>query len=697
MKLIGALGVLALTCTGGFAQQFSGYSDAEQQKQKQWEAAWLQTTDFSRFRQHLTQLTSHPHMAGTPANEKVRDYLVSTMQKAGWETQAFPYDILLPRDPGFSAVSLVTPHRIPLNNQEDILPEDPYSGHPDLKPGWNAWSGSGKVTGEVVYANYGTKADFEKLKSLGIDVKGKIVLARYGANFRGYKAKFAEEYGAVGLIIYTDPGDSGYMRGLTYPQGVFYNPSSIQRGSLLTLDFTGDVLTPFEPALPLDGPEKISRKEEERKALPTIPVTSLPYGSVQEIFRNMEGKPVPAGWQGGLPFTYRLTGGSKVTVSLEVQQPREMVRVYNVVGELKGTDLADEWIVLGCHYDAWSFGSTDPNSGTALLLSLAESMQKMAQKGLKTRRSIWIGHWDAEEHGVIGSTEWVEQMKKELQAKAVTYINLDAAVSGRNFGASASPSMKRILLETTQPISFPDSSKSLFDVWKGKKVGEPSMGNLGGGSDHIAFYMHAGIPSLNAGVGGPTLYHTNYDNLHFYEKMVDPSFKMGGMMEQWVGVLAGRLANATYIPYDLQRYPADLAIHLAEATRQIKLFQPTFAGFTRLNKAVESLKVSAKLAEEALETSLLKNSNRNYSKINQRLLSLEKSFLDPKGMEFGRWYQSLYASSDPFSGYASWVLPGLQYEIELKRTSEWQAWEDRYLKAVNQLNQELKELSSSLK
>jgi len=697
MKSFGMAGLLALSCSLGIAQQFPGYSAAEQAKQKQWEEAWLQTTDFGRFRQHLTQLTSHPHPAGSPANEKVRDYLMTTMQKAGWNTQALPYDILLPRDPGFSAVSIVTPHRIPLNNQEDVLPEDPYSGHPDLKQGWNAWSGSGQVTGEVVYANYGTKADFEKLKALGIDVKGKIVLARYGANFRGYKAKFAEEYGAAGLIIYTDPGDSGYMKGLTYPQGVFYNASSIQRGSLLTLDFTGDVLTPFEPALPLDGPTQVARREEERKALPTLPVTSLPYGSVQEIFRLMDGKPVPAGWQGGLPFTYRLTGGPKVTVSLEVQQPREMVRVYNVVGEWKGTDLADEWIVLGCHYDAWSFGSTDPNSGTALLLALAESLQKMAQKGLTTRRSIWIGHWDAEEHGVIGSTEWVEQMKKELQAKAVTYINLDAAVSGRNFGASASPSMKRILMETTQPISFPDSSKSLFEVWKGAKKDEPNMGNLGGGSDHIAFYMHAGIPSLNAGVGGPTLYHTNYDNLYFYENMADPSFKMGGMMEQWVGILAGRLANATYIPYDLSRYPADLKKHVAEATRQIQHYQPTFVGFTRLSQALDKLTASAKLAEDALSKSLANNQKIDASQVNQRLLKLEKAFLDPQGMAFGRWYQSLYASSDPFSGYASWVLPGFQYEIELKRSSELKQWEDRYLKAIDQLNQQMKELSIAVK
>ncbi|MFN3589833.1 MAG: M28 family peptidase, partial [Spirosomataceae bacterium] len=494
------VGLLAFAVSSAaWAQNYSGYTPASQKKQEEIEKKWLATTDFSRFRTHLTALTSAPHPAGSAQNEKVRDYLVETMEKAGWKSTVYPYDILLPKEPGYSAVSVVTPVRIPLNNQEYVLPEDPYSAHPDLWPGWNAWSGAGNVTAEVVYANYGTKADFERLEKEGIDLKGKIVLARYGGNFRGYKAKFAEQYGAAGLIIYTDPADAGYMKGLVYPQGVFYNESSIQRGSLLTLDFTGDALTPFEPALPLDGTKKIKRLNQEEVGLHTIPVTSLPYGSVKEIFARMTGKPVPAGWQGGLPYTYRLTGGADLKVNLNVQQKKDMVRVYDVIGKWEGTENPDEWIIMGCHYDAWSFGSTDPNSGTAMMLALAESMNKLAQQGIKPKRSILIGHWDAEEHGVIGSTEWVEQMHDELKAKAVTYINLDAAVSGRNFGASASPSMKQVILETTQKISFPDSSKTLFDVWKGGKKQEPSIGNLGGGSDHIAFYMHVGIPSLNAG------------------------------------------------------------------------------------------------------------------------------------------------------------------------------------------------------
>jgi N-acetylated-alpha-linked acidic dipeptidase len=310
-RLLHALMVLSLAPSITFAQELTGFGAKNAEKQKTLEKTFSQTIDFGKFKQHLIQLTSEPHTAGSEANERVKDYIVKQSKNAGWQVDVHPYDVYLSPRPGESLVELVSPHRKPLNQQEDILAADPYSNHPDLWKGWNAYSGSGDVTAEVVYANYGTKADFEKLKELGIDVKGKVVLARYGANFRGYKAKFAEEYGAAALLIFTDPGDSGYAKGLVYPEGIYYNESSIQRGSLLTADWTGDPLTPFEPALPLDGKKKIKRLNPEEVGLPKIPVTPIPYGSAKEIMEQMKGKAVPAGWQGGLPFTYRLDGGKE--------------------------------------------------------------------------------------------------------------------------------------------------------------------------------------------------------------------------------------------------------------------------------------------------------------------------------------------------------------------------------------------------
>jgi N-acetylated-alpha-linked acidic dipeptidase len=385
-----------------------------------------------------------------------------------------------------------------------------------------------------------------------------------------------------------------------------------------------------------------------------------------------------------------LEGGSDLKLRVSVQQERDYVRANNVIGTVKGETLPDEWIILGCHFDAWSFGSTDPNSGTAMLLSLSETLGQMASEGKRPARSIMIAHWDAEEHGVIGSTEWVEHFRDELGAKAVAYINLDAAVSGRNFGASSSPSLKKIIMESAKTVSFPDSAKSVYEVWAGEKE-EPSIGNLGGGSDHIGFYMHVGIPSMSGGTGGPTLYHTNYDNLHFYEKFVDPSFKMGGAVEQLIGIMSLRLANAEIIPYDISRYAQDLKLHFETAEKGVIQFEQDFSGFAKSKEAVTNMKTSAEALDQKIADVLASGQleDKKLAEINKALRSLEKSFIDPKGMYFGDWYRSLYASSDPFSGYASWILPGIQYEIEIKSADRLSEWDERYSKAILDLKNKI--------
>ena len=686
------------SCFALQAQSLDGFSKNAVDKQLQLENKFKESVDFGSFKTHLSTITEHPHTAGSEANEKVKDYLVSTMKNAGWDVEVYPYDLYLTKGQGESLIELVYPIRKPLNQQEYIVKDNPFSTHPDLKKGWNAFSGSGDVTAEVVYANYGTKADFEKLQEMGIEIKDKIVLARYGGNFRGYKAKFAEQNGAAGLIIFTDPADAGYVRGPVYPEGFLFNDNSIQRGSLLTVDWTGDALTPFEPALPLDGKTKIKRLDPKAvKGLHSIPVTPISYGSAQEILSRMDGKPVPAGWQGGLPFTYRLEGGSELKVRLKVEQEQGFVRANNVVGTLKGSTYPDEWIILGCHYDAWSFGSTDPNSGTAMLLSMTETLGKLAAEGNGPSRSILIAHWDAEEHGVIGSTEWVEQLRDDLNAKAVAYINLDAAVGGRNFGASASPTLKKIIMDAAKEVMYPDSAKTVYEIWAGNKE-EPRIGNLGGGSDHIAFYMHAGVPSISGGAGGPSLYHTNYDDMYFYEKFADPSFKMGGTVEQLIGIIALRLANADLIPYQLSRYAKDLNMHFENAEGQVKAFHESFQGFEKSKAAISALKESAENLESAIADMLATTSSdpKKIKDMNKDLLAFEKSFIDPKGMYFGNWYRSLYASNDPFSGYASWVLPGIQYEIEIKSTERLTEWDERYSAAILNLKSKMDALNAKV-
>ncbi|WP_057936476.1 M28 family peptidase [Algoriphagus resistens] len=694
--ILGIALVIGLTFSAK-AQHVTGFFPQDKSKEVAIESEYLKAVDYDQFKVHLKELTKAPHIAGTPENEDVATYITKVMTDAGMDVTSYPYDVYLPNEPGESLLEIVTPNKITLSQQEGPIEGDPFSTDSRLHKGFNAYSGSGDVTAEVVYANYGVKADFEKLAEMGVDLKGKVIIARYGGNFRGYKAQFAEQYGAAALIIYTDPEDSGFGKGNVYPEGPFYNETTIQRGSLLTLDYTGDPLTPFEPALPLDGDKKVKRLDPKDVAFHTIPVSPIGYGAAKEILSRMKGSSVPEEWQGGLPFEYKLTGGSELKVRVKVEQPVDYIRANNVVGKFEGSEFPDEWIILGSHYDAWSFGATDPNSGTAMMLTLAEAIGELIKDGVRPKRSILIGHWDAEEQGVIGSTEWVEQFKDELGAKAVIYMNFDAGVSGRNFGVSAAPTLKNLIIEASKEVAYPDSAKSVYEVWAGKNE-EPRIGNLGGGSDHIAFYMYAGVPSLSGGSGGTSAYHSNYDNFHYYSKFVDPTFKMGGTVASVIGVLTLRLANATIIPYDVPRYAQDLKMHFDNAVKAVKELDSLFVSFDKVDAAIEKLQASSDAYQTAMNAALESGnlSEKQIHTLNKGLIALEKSWIDPKGMYFGSWYRSLYVSTDPFSGYASWILPGIKYEVETKSTARLEEWDSRYAKAILDLSKKVDKMTKSL-
>ena len=693
MKSIYTILALFLTIQTSFSQ-YEGYSSGSWNNQIKIEKTFKSLIDNASFKKHLKKLTERPHVVGSEGNEEVIRYIGKTMEIAGLRITNYPYDVYLPNKPGNSLIEIVTPARTVLNQKEDIIYDDPFTQNDELWKGWNAFSGSGDVTAEIVYANYGLKEDFETLESLGIDIKGKIVIARYGGNFRGYKAKFAEKNGAAGLIIYTDPKDSGFTKGLVYPDGPYYNSSTIQRGSLLTTNFTGDPLTPFEPALPLNGKKKVKRLDPKDAQLHTIPVTPISYGEAEKILSQMTGQPVPQSWQGGLPFTYRIEGGKSLTVRLKVDQNIDFVRATNVVGMLKGIEAPDEWIILGCHLDSWGYGATDPSSGTAMLLSLSETLGKLKKSGYSPKRSILIAHWDAEEHGVIGSTEWVEELRDELKANGVIYMNFDGAVSGKDFGASSAPTLKKLLIETSKNVKYPYTDQTLYEFWNKNNLNEPPIGNLGGGSDHIAFYMHIGVPSMSGGAGGPNLYHSNYDSFRFYEKFVDPEFKMGPMVEHMAGLMTLRMANADLIPYNLNRYSQDLKMHFKNAIEKIKNFNENFEGFKSTNSAILRLDETSRILTSKIK-SYLENENiskRDLKKLNKQLIALEKSFISDEGMYFGSWYKSIYASSDPFSGYGAWILPGLEYEIALNSSERLDEWDLRYANAINSLELKMKNL-----
>jgi N-acetylated-alpha-linked acidic dipeptidase len=662
-----------------------GFSATNAARQDYCEARFLELPSSDAFREHLRLITANPHPTGSAQQVEVGNYLDRVMTAAGFTVRQHPYDVYLPQLTDDVEVHIVSPVAMQLSNREPVLEEDRFSNHPDLLNGWNAFSGSGDVTGEVVYANYGRREDFRALDSLGIDLTDKIVIARYGGNFRGYKVLFSEERGAAGVIMFNDKPEDWSD---PYPEGPMLNGQIIQRGSVLTLPWTGDPLTPFEPALPLDGPEQVERLDPDEVGLHTIPVLPIGWDAAAEILSRMSGEEAPGDWQGGLDMPYRLTGGSDLTVRVRVNQPKAITRAINVVGTLEGTHFPDEWIVLGAHYDPWAFGAVDPNGGTAMLLTLAEALGTLADEGCRPRRSILIAHWDAEEYGIIGSTEWVEEFLPELEAGAIAYLNADGAVSGPNFGASSSPSLKQPILDAVRDVAYPGTEQSIYEWWAEQaEDGVPAMGNLGGGSDHVAFYTHAGIPSAGLSTGGRSgIYHSNYDNFAWFERFGDTEWVFGPMLARADGLLALRLGNADLLPYDVTRYATDTRTHVNTLFEVAEAWSME-VDFTRLVEASRALDVAAEELDRARarRVGLGPVPPEEAARINRAFIDLEKAWLDDRGLQDRPWSRSLYVSPDPFSGYASWMLPGLRYEIETENPAGVVEWEGRYVDAIGRL------------
>ena len=685
----------------------TGFTAARAVTQLACEARFLDLPRSESFREHLRTITESPHPAGSAAQVRVGDYLARAMEEAGLAVTRHPYDVYLPELTDDVEVHIVTPVAMQLSNREPALAEDRFSGHPDLLNGWNAFSGSGDVTGEVVYANYGRREDYLALDAMGVSLAGKVVIARYGGNFRGYKVLFAEERGAVGVVMFNDPGFSGLA---AYPEGPMMNGETIQRGSVLTLPWTGDPLTPFEPALPVDaapgddrnGGRQVERLDPSEVPLHNIPVLPIGYEAATEILSRMTGREVPAGWAAGMEVDYRITGGPELTVRVRVNQPMKLTRATNVVGTVRGSEFPDEWFILGAHYDPWGFGAIDPNGGTAMLLTLAEALGELSrEEECRPRRSIMIAHWDAEEYGIIGSTEWVEEFREALEANAIAYINADAAVSGANFGSSSSPSLKGQIIEATKAVTYPGSDESVYDWWlerTGGEAAEPALGNLGGGSDHVGFYTHAGVPSGSLSSGNPGgVYHSNYDNFAWYERFGDTTFAHGPMIARADGILALRFANADVLPYDVVRYATDTRTHV-ETLYEVAAQRGLKVDLSRLVESTSELDEAAAALVAAREGWLGSGEvdAAEAEAVNRALIGLEKAWLNDRGLQGRPWSRSIYVSPDPFSGYASWMLPGLRYEIETDDRADLPGWERVYIGAVRNLAERMRAVAAMM-
>jgi N-acetylated-alpha-linked acidic dipeptidase len=656
----------------------SGFVPARVAAERQLEEKLRAIPDAAHAEADLRHLTSEPHMAGTEASHRVAEWLRDQYRSFGLDAEIVTYSAWLPQ-PREVTLELTKPENKKLASPEQPIDVDKDTFDKRVGTAFNVYSPSGEVTAPVVYVNYGTQEDYRTLASSGVHVEGKIVLARYGRNYRGIKAKLANEHKALALIIYSDPKDDGNVAGETYPNGPWRPMSGIQRGSIIyTQLYPGDPLTPGVAATP--AAKRLA--PADAASLPRIPTMPINAQDASAILGNLGGETVPADWQGGLPFTYHFGPGS-AEVHLKLVMDYQQRPIYDVIAKLHGT-ADDQWVVLGNHHDAWVYGAADPGSGTTGMLETGRALGELARSGWKPRRTIVICEWDGEEPGLIGSTEWVEANRAELQAKAVAYINTDVGANGPNFGASATPSLKQLVRDAAREVEDPRTGQSVYEAWrehaamaKGEVAGvarqepvadssgEVPLNSLGSGSDYSAFFDHAGIPSMDMGFTGDYgVYHSVYDDFYWMKHFGDPKFAYEPALARILGTVALRLDEADILPFDFPAYALEIEHVTTDRIRRAARDEDEQALEPALD-AVAKLSVSAARASQALQTiSGAPLDPAKAAQINHAIAAVEQGFLAPDGLVGRPWFQHVLYAPGSYTGYASVVEPGVTESLE---------------------------------
>jgi len=663
------------------AQPIFGFRDSTAEAAT--EARFLAVPDPKLAEEHLRTLTQAPHMAGTPEDKATADYVAQKFRAAGLDTEIVEYRVWM-NYPLEISVDVTAPAGVEMHGPtREHVDGDPYDGDPRVVMPFNSMSPSGDVEAEVVYANYGTPEDFEKLEKLKIDVRGKIVLVRYGQNFRGVKAFVAQEHGAAGVIIYSDPFDDGWRRGDKYPDGPWRPDTGVQRGSIgYMFEFPGDPTTPGFASLP-SLPESKRISPEHSAQMPKIPVTPLSYHDAWPILQHLGGPDSPREWQGALPFTYH-AGPGPVRVKMHLKQDYQFRTLWDVIGRVRGSESPDEWVIAGNHRDAWVYGAVDPNSGTTAMLETVHGVGELLKSGWKPKRTMIFGSWDGEEEGLIGSTEWAEQYESELGG-AAAYFNMDVAVSGPKFGASAVPSLKQFLRDVTKVVPSPKGG-TVYEAWqKTDQPGAPStqspaeasgdtrrlpaastkgdvpVGDLGSGSDYSAFQQHLGVPSTDISSTGPYgVYHSVFDNFAWFKKFGDPDFVYEQQMARVFGIEALRMADADVLPYDYEEYGKEISAYLDAARKRAE----TKLGERALD--LSAVTAAAKRFQDAGAKILAqqKNPPRDAARLNQALRSAERALLVPEGLPHRPWFRHAIYAPGEYTGYAAVVIPGVNEALD---------------------------------
>ena len=706
------------------AQQFTGFKNAEAQKKL--EANFDSQLSAKRIGENIKRMSSVPHHIGSVGGKFVADDIATQFKAAGWDTKIVTYQVLFPT-PITRVLEMKGATNFKALLKEPALKEDATSGQVDQLPTYNCWSADGDVNAELVFVNYGLPEDYETLAKYGIDVKGKIVIAKYGRSWRGIKPKVAQEHGAIGCLIYSDPQDDGYGAGDVYPVGPFKNKYGVQRGSIMDM-----VIYPGDPSTPnyasVDGAPRIDHNDAEN--LLKIPVLPISYSDAAPLLQDMAGPVAPKSWRGGLPFTYHI-GPSKSKVHLKLDFDWKLRPAYNVIAMIQGSQYPDQWVIRGNHHDAWVNGANDPVSGMAAELEEAFAIGSMVKSGWKPKRTLVYCAWDAEEQGLMGSVEWVEEHAASLQAKAVAYINSDG--NGRGFlGAEGSHAFTGLITEISKSIQDPQTGVTIFERQKANRATEATttaakkeilnstsypLGAMGSGSDYSSFIQHIGVPSLNIGFGGENEggeYHSIYDSYDHYSKYKDPGFAYGVTLAQTAGRAALRLSEADALPFDftalhktVKGYIAEIMNNVdqmrekakvenelintkayvvaADPTEGLKL--PTtvedvpYVDFASILNALTRLEKSA----EQVEQIKVNADAQKLATINAKIYAAEQSLLMTKGLPRRPWYKhSLYAPGF-YTGYGVKTIPGVREAIEQKDWSEARTQIEEVAAAINRL------------
>jgi N-acetylated-alpha-linked acidic dipeptidase len=646
------------------------------------ERHFLSVPDAKLAEEHLRILTQAPHMAGTLEDKTTADYVAEKFREAGLETEIVEYKVWM-NYPQEISVDLTAPAGVEMHGPtREHVEGDPYQDDPRVVMPFNGMSPSGDVEAEVVYANYGTPEDFEKLEKLRVDVRGKIVLVRYGQNFRGVKVFVAQEHGAAGVIIYSDPADDGWRKGDKYPSGPWRPDTGAQRGSVgYMFEFPGDPTTPGVASVPsLPASQRIPAQQSSQ--IPKIPVTPLSYHDAWPVLQHLGGPDSPREWQGSLPFTYHVGPGPS-RLKMHLKQDYQFRTLWDVIGRVRGSELPEQWVVAGNHRDAWVYGAVDPNSGTAAMLEAVHGVGDLLKSGWKPKRTIVFCSWDGEEEGLMGSTEWVEQHEVELRSSPA-YFNVDVGVSGPKFGGSAVPSLKQFLRDITKAVPNPKGG-TVYEAWQkasqpeastqspGESVpdnrrqpvvqakGDVPVGDLGSGSDYTAFLQHLGVPSTDVSSSGPYgVYHSVFDNFAWFKKFGDPEFVYEQEMARIFGLEAVRMADADVLPYDYDEYGREIFAYLeASRKRAEDKFGDSALDFGPVNAAARHFEsAGAKILSKQ------KNPPRDPAQLNQALLGAERALLTPEGLPHRPWFHHAIYAPGEYTGYAAVVIPGVNEALD---------------------------------